>query len=117
MSGAGFPAAWLLALSQFKLYRAFGGVNRTCPREHWIMSKSNRVGQLFMRRRTTFLVMIITVGVLFFFLLPLQGVVNYGGCAGCSQHYERSFSCQVFAIGVYYWDNELTLGCGSPHFL
>jgi hypothetical protein len=54
--------------------------------------------------------------VLVVFLVPVQGEVNYGGCSNCSQHYDRSLSCQVVFIGVYYFDSTLFLGCSGPEY-
>jgi hypothetical protein len=55
--------------------------------------------------------------VLVVFLVPVQGAVTCGGRSDCSQHYERSLSCQAVFIGVYYFDNNLFLGCSGPSYI
>jgi hypothetical protein len=62
------------------------------------------------------LALVVLSCVLVVFLLPVQGGVNYGGCSNCSQHYERSLSCQVIPIGVYYFDGKLSVGCSGPEY-
>lgn len=71
-----------------------------------------------MRTRTIVALAGVFILVIVFFL-PVQsadvegGVYTLNGSVGYV-HYERSLSCQLIPIGIYYWNNQFTLGCTGP---
>jgi len=76
-----------------------------------------------MKRRTIVgLIAISAVILLSLLILPTQAAVVQGnaaytggpGYAHYEFHYERSLSCQVFLVGLSYWDFTLILGCAGP---
>jgi hypothetical protein len=74
----------------------------------------------FMRRRTFVeLLVLLAVLVLVIAFIPTQsanvtGVASNPGGPNYHFHYERSLICEVFPVGLSYWNHALILGCNGP---